>query len=66
MTMALLTTKHNQRKTAAMILLALLPVIFCHPGVAGEFEVSDADSNETIMVNNVWVEVPLGQIFRDI
>jgi len=64
--MVLSTTKHNQRETSAMIVFALLLVIFCHPGVAGEFEVGGADSNETIMVNNVWVDVPLGQIFRDI
>ncbi len=64
--MVLLTTKHNQRETSAMIVFALLLVIFCHPGVAGEFEGGVADSNETIMVNNVWVDVPLGQIFRDI
>ncbi|MHC4125678.1 MAG: type II secretion system protein GspD, partial [Planctomycetota bacterium] len=66
MTMVLLTSKHNQRKTAAMILLALLLGIFCRHGIAGEFEVGDVDFNETIMVNNVWVDVPLGQVFRDV
>jgi type II secretory pathway component GspD/PulD (secretin) len=64
--MVLLTSKHNQRKTAAMILLALLLGIFCRHGIAGEFEVGDVDFNETIMVNNVWVDVPLGQVFRDV
>lgn len=66
MTMVLLTSKHNQCKTTAMILFALLLGIFCRSGVAGESEVSDVGSNETIMVNNVWVDVPLGQVFRDV
>ena len=64
--MLLLTCKHDQRKTAAMILLTLLLGIFCCPDVAGESKVNYADTNETIMVNNIWVDVPLGQIFRDI
>ena len=57
--MILLTCKYDQYKTTATILLSLLLVIFCCPDAG-------ADSNEAIMVNNVWVDVPLGQIFRDI
>ncbi len=53
------TSKYNQRKTAAVILLVLLLGIFGNRVTAGE-------SDETIMVNNVWVDVPLGQIFRDV
>ena len=64
--MVLLTIMPNQRKTSAMILLALLLVMFCCHGIACGSEVSGAESNEAIMVNNVWIDVPLGQIFRDI
>ena len=60
------TSKHNRRKIAAMILAALLSVLLCCCGVAGGFEAGEFDFNEIITVNNVWVDVPLGQIFRDI
>ncbi|MCK4886264.1 MAG: type II secretion system protein GspD [Planctomycetes bacterium] len=58
--------KKKQRKTTVVILLALLSGIFVHIAAAGEFDVSDSDINEIVMVNNVWVDVPLGQILRDI
>jgi len=64
--MVLLTSKHNQLKTAMVTILALLLWTFCRTGIAGESEIGAADCDETIMVNNVWVDVPLGQIFRDI
>ncbi len=64
--MMLLMVKQNQLKTAIVILLALLPGIFGHFAVAEESRVSYASSDKTIMVNNVWVDVPLGQILRDI
>ena len=66
MIMVFLTSKHKRRKTAALILPALLSVLLCCCGVAGGGEVGEFDFNETITVNNVWVDVPLGQIFRDI
>ncbi|MFA5239255.1 MAG: hypothetical protein WC476_06055 [Phycisphaerae bacterium] len=64
--MILLATRYKQSKTAAAILSVLLLVIFCNPAVAAKSNVSGADSNEPIIVKNVWVDVPLGQILRDI
>ena len=60
--MVLLTAKHDYRKNAAVILSLLIVAVFFCPCVA-----SDSDVNDTgIIVKNVWIDVPLGQIFRDI
>jgi len=36
------------------------------PASAGMTTIEAVDTNEVIMVNNVWVDVPLTQVFRDI
>ncbi|PKL49387.1 MAG: hypothetical protein CVV39_03000 [Planctomycetes bacterium HGW-Planctomycetes-1] len=55
--MIFLTTRQKQRKAAAVFLLLLLGVFVC-PAAMGDGNV--------VLVKNVWVDVPLSQIFRDI
>lgn len=58
--MMMLKNRYNQRRFAAMIFITLLSGILCN--IAG----ADTAPAEEIMVRNVWVDVPLSQIFRDI
>lgn len=60
--MVLLKAKHNYYNDAAVLLSVLIAIILFQPCIAGDSNISSAD----IMVNNVWVDVPLEQIFRDI
>ncbi len=56
--------KQKQWKTATAVLFILL---FCLALYVGAAEVrSGATDTGRIMVNNVWVDVPLAQVFRDI
>jgi hypothetical protein len=48
------------------ILLIALFVLFSVPVLAADFGVTYADANDVVMVTNVWVDVPLSQVFRDI
>ncbi len=58
--------REKQGKTSVARLFVLLAVLFCYPTVACELNIGSVVSNEAIMVNNVWVDVPLTQVFRDI
>ncbi len=62
----MLMTAEKQGETVVVRLFVLLVVLFGYPAVADEPNVSSAVSNEVIMVNNIWFDVPLSQIFRDI
>jgi hypothetical protein len=80
--MILLTTKitgQKQWKTTAVLFLLLFGLAQCTTAVANipdfveettlaqaDAAVEAVDANEEIIVNNVWVDVPLTQIFRDI
>ncbi|HBG77797.1 MAG TPA: hypothetical protein DDW84_02955 [Phycisphaerales bacterium] len=64
--MMLSTTRYLRCKTAATMLLALLFGAFGCPAAASESSVGIAGSDENITVKNVWVDVPISQIFRDI
>ena len=65
MIMIVLVTRQTRRKTAAMVLLVLLLGIFSYPAVGIE-SVGNAGDKEDITIRNVWVDVPLSQVFRDI
>ncbi|MDD5010583.1 MAG: hypothetical protein PHQ00_00495 [Phycisphaerae bacterium] len=54
--MIFLTTRHKLYKAAAIILL-LLGIFGCPAAIGAE---------DIILVKNVWVDVPLSQVFRDI
>ena len=64
--MVSLTSKDNRYKTASVILLVSLLGIFVYPAFAKTPYVSYDDNDKPIMVNNVWIDVPLTQILRDI
>ncbi len=53
-------------KIDAAVLFVLLFGLSCGVAIAEESTVEAIDTNEVIMVNNVWVDVPLTQVFRDI
>ncbi|MFC1677932.1 type II secretion system protein GspD [Planctomycetota bacterium] len=64
--MVSLTRKDNRCKTASVIVLASLLGVFVYPAVAQNPYVSYDYDDKPIMVNNVWIDVPLTQILRDI
>ncbi|MGB8225446.1 MAG: hypothetical protein WCE45_01070 [Sedimentisphaerales bacterium] len=64
--MTLLMTRQNQYKTEVMMLAVLLLGIFSYPAVADDINAGSAGADETILVKNVWVDVPLSQVLRDI
>jgi Flp pilus assembly secretin CpaC len=66
MIMVSLTTKENRHKTASVIVLVSLVAIFVYPALAQESNGSYDYDDKPIMVNNVWIDVPLTQILRDI
>ena len=51
-------TKHNMRWHKAAVLLSMLFGLMCSYAAG-------VDNNE-VMVNNVWIDIPLTQVFRDI
>jgi hypothetical protein len=53
-------------RTAAAVPFILLFCLGLCFAVAEESNTADVDSGKAIMVNNVWVDVPLTQVFRDI
>ena len=59
--MITLTIQKQKRWTTAAVLFVLLFGLMQCVAVA-----EAVDTNEVIMVNNVWVDVPLTQVFRDI
>lgn len=64
--MTLLTTRYNRWQIAAVILAVFLFGAFGCAAAASDPNFGIAGDDETIMVKNVWVDVPLSQIFRDI
>jgi len=65
--MITLITKQKQKqwKTAAVLFVLIFGLAQCI-AVAEESTAEAVDTNEVIMVNNVWVNVPLTQVCRDI
>jgi hypothetical protein len=53
-------------KTMAAMLFVLLFGLLQFTAVAAQSTAGGVDTGKVIMVNNVWVDVPLTQIFRDI
>ena len=63
--MKLLTTINRlERKLATIVLL--LTGLFAYTCFADQGDVNCEDPNKEIMINNVWIDVPMTQIFRDI
>ena len=61
-----LVAKHGPGKTTAAVLFILLFSLgLCVSADEGS-KAKDVDAGKVIMVNNVWVDVPLTQVFRDI
>ena len=58
--------KHGPGKTTATVLFILLFGLGLCASAAESSKAEDADAGKVIMVNNVWVDVPLTQVFRDI
>jgi len=53
-------------KTVAAVLFVMLFGLVQCVVIAEEFTGGYVDTKEVILVNNVWVDVPLAQVFRDI
>ena len=64
--MITLKAKHGPGKTRAAVLFILLFGLGPCVAFAEESKGEDVDAGKVIMVNNVWVDVPLTQVFRDI
>ncbi len=66
--MITLMARQGQRqwKTMVAMLLALPFGLLQFTAVAAESTPGDVDAGKVIMVNNVWVDVSLTQVFRDI
>jgi len=59
------TMKSKYRRIAAAIITALLYGMMCYCAMGSEPS-SNTENSEEIIVKNIWVDVPLSQIFRDI
>ena len=64
--MITLITRRKQKQWKTAVLFVLLFGLAQCIAVAEESTAEVVDTNEVIMVNNVWVDVPLTQVFRDI
>jgi hypothetical protein len=64
--MITLKAKHGPGKTRAAVLFILLFGLGPCVAFAEESKGEDVDAGKVIIVNNVWVDVPLTQVFRDI